>query len=363
MRCGGVAAAGPPGTALTVTPEERLGPGTVKAMSADFTAAGTLELIGLQRSFGETAALDGLTFSVPAGRVFGFLGPNGAGKTTAMRAIVGVIALDAGRVLWRGAPVDAAARRTFGYMPEERGLYPGMVVLEQLAYLGRLYGLEAAEAHASALRWTERLGVAEKRRDKLETLSQGNQQRVQLAAALVHDPQLLILDEPFAGLDPVGVDDMSAVLAERAAAGGNVLFSSHQLDLVQDICEAVAIIHRGRLVVEGRLADLRRGGEPRLAVRVAGDAAGSWAAPLAPAARIVAVAEGTVRLALAPGADAQTVLDAARAAGPVEHFAFEQRSLSDVFRAAVGADVAEVDRAAHDERAAAGAAGERGARP
>ena len=227
-----------------------------------------------------------------------------------MRAVVGVIAPDAGEVRWRGAPVDAAARRTFGYMPEERGLYPGMIVLEQLVYLGRLYGMTAAEARSSALEWTERLGIADKRDLKIETLSQGNQQRVQLAAALVHGPELLVLDEPFSGLDPVGVDDMSAVLAERAAAGATVLFSSHQLDLVQDICEAVAIIHRGRLVAQGRLADLRRGGEPRLAVRVAGDPEGRWAAGLAPAARVTGVTSGTVSLALAPGADAQQVLDA-----------------------------------------------------
>jgi ABC-2 type transport system ATP-binding protein len=327
-------------------------------MDADVSANGSLQLVELRRSFGDIAALDGLTFSVPAGQVFGFLGPNGAGKTTAMRAVVGVIAPDAGEVRWRGAPVDAAARRTFGYMPEERGLYPGMVVLEQLVYLGRLYGLTAAEARSSALDWTQRLGIAEKRDLKIETLSQGNQQRVQLAAALVHEPELLILDEPFSGLDPVGVDDMSAVLAERAAAGATVLFSSHQLDLVQDICEAVAIIHRGRLVAQGRLASLRRGGEPRLVVRVAGDPEGHWAAGLA-AARVTGVTSGTVSLALSPGADAQQVLDQARSAGPVEHFAFEDRRLSEVFREAVGADVGEVDRAAREERAAGDAGGAR----
>ena len=332
-------------------------------MERDGDTSRSLELIELRRSFDDRAALDGLSFVVPAGQVFGFLGPNGAGKTTAMRAVVGVIALDGGRVQWRGAPVDAGARREFGYMPEERGLYPGMVVLEQLEYLGRLYGLGAAEAHDSALRWTERLGVADKRDDKLETLSQGNQQRVQLAAALVHEPELLILDEPFSGLDPVGVDDMSAVLAERAAAGATVLFSSHQLDLVQDICEAVAIIHRGRLVAEGRLSDLRRGGEPRLAVRVAGDPDGIWAAGLAPAATVTDVVSGTVRLVLAPGADSQVVLDAARAAGQVEHFAFEDRRLSEVFREAVGADLADVDKAARDERKAADTMGKRSARP
>ncbi|MGZ4198922.1 MAG: ABC transporter ATP-binding protein, partial [Thermoleophilia bacterium] len=243
----------------------------------------------------------------------------------------------------------------FGYMPEERGLYPGMIVLEQLEYLGRLYGMSSADARDSARRWTDRLGVADKQSLKIETLSQGNQQRVQLAAALVHEPELLILDEPFAGLDPVGVDDMSEVLAERAAAGATVLFSSHQLDLVQDLCEAVAIIHRGRLVAKGGLAELRSAGEPHLAVRVAGDPQGGWAEGLSAAtATVVGLTAGNVLLALSPGADAQHVLDAARAAGAVEHFAFEQRRLSDVFREAVGSDLKDVDREARARTAAAG---------
>ncbi len=316
-------------------------------------ADGTLQLVDLRRSFGDVVALDGLSFTVPPGQVLGFLGPNGAGKTTAMRAVVGVVALDGGDVRWRGAPVDARARRAFGYMPEERGLYPGMIVLEQLEYLGRLYGMGAADARESANRWTARLDVADKRSARIETLSHGNQQRVQLAAALVHEPDLLVLDEPFAGLDPVGVDDMSAILTERAAAGATVLFSSHQLDLVQDVCSAVAIIHRGRLVAEGDLAALRRGGEPLLAVRVAGDPEGRWAEPLTGSATVVGLSAGTATLALSPGTDPQAVLDAARAAGPVEHFAFEQRRLSDVFREAVGSDPEEVDTAARARAAAA----------
>jgi ABC-2 type transport system ATP-binding protein len=307
------------------------------------TADGALQLFDLQRRYGDVIALDGLTFTVPPGEVFGFLGPNGAGKTTAMRAIVGVVALDGGEVRWHGAPVDVRARRAFGYMPEERGLYPGMIVLEQLEYLGRLHGMSAAGALDSARRWAARLGIADKEAAKIETLSQGNQQRVQLAAALVHEPELLILDEPFAGLDPVGVDAMSEVLAERAAEGATVFFSSHQLDLVQDLCKAVAIIHRGRLVAEGDIEDLRRGGQPRLAVSVAGDTLGLWTQGLAGTAEVVGARPGTVLLALAPGADAQVVLDAARAAGPVEHFAFERRRLSDVFRDVVGARPEEVD--------------------
>ena len=167
-----------------------------------------LEFDGLSRRYGPVVALDGLSFTVPPGQVFGFLGPNGAGKTTAMRAVFGLVALDAGVVRWNGAPVTADDRRRFGYMPEERGLYPGMVVVEQIEYLARLHGVPPASP-AAAEHWLERLGVADRATSKVEALSLGNQQRVQLAAALVHEPELLVLDEPLSGLDPVGIDAIS----------------------------------------------------------------------------------------------------------------------------------------------------------
>ncbi|MGH3165840.1 MAG: ABC transporter ATP-binding protein, partial [Trebonia sp.] len=208
-----------------------------------------LEIDDLRRRYGTVTALDGLTFGVPAGQVFGFLGPNGAGKTTTMRAIFGVTALDAGEIRWRGRPVDEAARRTFGYMPEERGLYPAMPLFDQIEYFARLHGMDGPAAEKAARHWIDRLGLSGRGQTRIDALSHGNQQRAQLAVALVHDPDLLVLDEPFSGLDPGGIDDMSAILAERAADGVTVLFSSHQLDLVEDICEAVAIIYQGRLVV------------------------------------------------------------------------------------------------------------------
>jgi ABC-2 type transport system ATP-binding protein len=191
--------------------------------------------------------------------MFGFVGPNGAGKTTAMRIILGVLSADRGEVRWRGAPVDAAMRRRFGYMPEERGLYPKMRVRTQLIYLAALHGLAAPGAAAD--RWIERLGIAERADDRVEQLSLGNQQRVQLAAALVHEPELLVLDEPFSGLDPVGVDVLSGVLKEYAATGVPVVFSSHQLELVERLCEAVAIIKDGRLVASGTVEELRGPGK------------------------------------------------------------------------------------------------------
>src|SRR5712664_3534541 len=300
-----------------------------------------LEIDGLRRRYGTVTALDGLTFGVPAGQVCGFLGPNGAGKTTAMRAIFGVVALDAGEIRWRGRPADAAARRTFGYMPEERGLYPTMALFAQVEYFARLHGMDGPAAAKAAWHWIDRLGLSGRGRDRIDALSHGNQQRAQLAVALVHDPELLVLDEPFSGLDPGGIDDMSSILKERAAAGVTVLFSSHQLDLVEDICEAVAIIHHGRLVVSGPVAELRRGDRPRLAVRVAGDTAATWAAGIGASGGTVDAVrtDGTAEISLTNAADSQAILDLARAAGPVEHFAYEDRSLSEVFRHATGASV------------------------
>ena len=308
-------------------------------------AALELEIDGLRRTYGTVTALDGLTFDVPAAQVFGFLGPNGAGKTTTMRAVFGVTALDAGEIRWRGRPVDAAARRTFGYMPEERGLYPAMELADQVEYFARLHGMDGPAATRAASHWIGRLGLSGREKTRVDALSHGNQQRAQLAVALVHDPELLVLDEPFSGLDPGGIDDMSSILAERAAAGVTVLFSSHQLDLVEDICEAVAIIHRGRLVVSGAVADLRRGDRPRLAVRVTGDRVANWSAGLSASTGAVDAVrpDGTAEISLTSAADSQVILDLARAAGPVEHFAYEDRRLSEVFRQVTGASVGQAE--------------------
>jgi ABC-2 type transport system ATP-binding protein len=297
---------------------------------------GVLELKGLTRRYGDLVALDDLSFTVAEGQMFGFVGPNGAGKTTAMRIVLGVLEPDRGEVRWRGRPVDIETRRRFGYMPEERGLYPKMRVRDQLEYFARLHGLAPGAAAEAAGYWIERLGVAERAGDRVEQLSLGNQQRVQLAAALVHDPEVLVLDEPFSGLDPVGVDVLAGVLAERAANGIPVIFSSHQLELVERLCEAVAIINKGRLVAAGPVAELRAGrGDRRYQVEVAG-ATPDWASRL-PGATVVGKANGRVVLEVADDGDEQRVLDAARAAGRVTHFSAVQPSLADLFRQAVQA--------------------------
>ena len=295
--------------------------------------ANALEVNGLTRRFGTLTALDGLTFGVAAGQVSGFLGPNGAGKTTTMRAVFGLTELDAGTVLWNGVEVDEAQRRRFGYMPEERGLYPSMRIREQLEYLGALHGLSAAAASSATTTWLERLGLAERAQSTLESLSHGNQQRVQLAAALLHAPDLLVLDEPLAGLDPAGIDAISVVLAEQAARGGCVLISSHQLDQVEDLCESVVIIDHGRLVVSGRVDELAAGGQRRLVVRVEGDRDAVWAGRL-PKVTVSEVDRGAARLVLDESVDSDDVLRAAMAAGRVTEFAFARRRLSEVFREA-----------------------------
>ena len=217
-----------------------------------------LELIDLRRTYGPTVALDGLSFTVQPGQMMGFVGPNGAGKTTAMRIVLGVLEPNSGEVLWNGQPVDRAARRRFGYMPEERGLYPKMKVRDQLVYLARLHGVSIQDAQLSANALIGRLGIEERADDRVEALSLGNQQRVQLAAALVHEPDVLVLDEPFSGLDPVGVDVLAEVLQGEAARGVPVVFSSHQLELVERLCDEYVLIDEGRSVASGRVGDLDR---------------------------------------------------------------------------------------------------------
>lgn len=216
-----------------------------------------LSITNLSKRYDDVVALDQCSFEVEPGRMLGFLGRNGAGKTTTMRAIFGLVEPDAGTITWRGRPVTPGDRLGFGYMPEERGLYPKMGVADQLVYLGRLHGMSAADARAATARWLDELELGDRTESKLQELSQGNQQRVQLAAALLHSPEVLVLDEPFNGLDPISAQTMARVLRERAAAGAAVVFSSHQLEVVEDLCEDVAIIHDGRIRLTGHVDDLK----------------------------------------------------------------------------------------------------------
>ena len=289
-----------------------------------------LEIRGLSKRYGETIAVQDLGFDVHAGELFGFVGRNGAGKTTTMRIVLGVLAPDAGEVRWDGRLLDFAARRRIGYMPEERGLYPKMRLAEQLAYLGELHGMTGVEARVSALRWLDRFGLKDRADDDLQALSLGNQQRVQLAAALVFGPDVLVLDEPFTGLDPVAVDVMADVLRERADAGVPVIFSSHELELVERVCDRVGIIERGRMVAFGTVAELRAGGQERRWIDVPG-APRDWEAGV-PGVRLVQT-DGTRRLfELGPGVDDQALLQAGLKTGPVREFERVEPTLGEIFR-------------------------------
>lgn len=234
----------------------------------------------LHKRFGKVSAADGISLGVARGAMVGFLGPNGAGKTTTMRAIVGMVAPDSGSITWNGAPMTHAAIQRVGYMPQERGLYPKMKVRAQLIYLSRLAGLDADTAGRRADEWLERLDLSDRADSAVSDLSGGNQSRVQLAAALVHEPDLLILDEPFAGLDPVATVNLRSIIGEQAERGTAVLFSSHQLELVSKLCEQVVIVNRGRTLADGRIDDLRNA-SPRRRLRIGWDhRPAGWAPPM-----------------------------------------------------------------------------------
>jgi ABC-2 type transport system ATP-binding protein len=298
-----------------------------------------LEVLHLSKRYGSVVALNDATFAAQPGRLVGFLGPNGAGKTTAMRCIFGLAVPDDGETRWKGRPIDQAARLGFGYMPEQRGLYPRMKVGDQLSYFAQHHGMPARAAKAAAQQWLERMGLADRVNSKLEELSHGNQQRVQLAVALVHDPELLVLDEPFSGLDPIGIRTMTEVLRERAAAGVGVMFSSHQLDLVESICEDVVIIARGSIVAAGPIDELKRSsGRRHLEVEVEGGD-GTWIDGLGDAV-VLDHRGGRVKLLVEDTIDLRQVLDRAARAGTIRRFTFEPPALSELFMEAVEPEAA-----------------------
>jgi ABC-2 type transport system ATP-binding protein len=291
-----------------------------------------LEIRDLAKRYGDVVALDGASFRVAPGRIVGFLGPNGAGKTTTMRTIFGLVRPDRGEVRWQGRPVGAKERARFGYMPEERGLYPKMRVGEQLTYFAELSGMNAAAAKEATAGWLDRLGLGDRSGARLEELSHGNQQRVQLAAALVHDPQLAVLDEPFSGLDPLGVESMAELLGQIAATGVAVLFSSHQLDLVEDVCQDVVIIDQGQIVLAGVVEDLRAASAYRsLDIRVDGE---PWV-PVLSGGTVTSKEDGRVRVLVGASVDLEEILASARRVGDVTAFSFEPPSLADLFLEAV----------------------------
>lgn len=296
--------------------------------------AAMLEIVDLYKTYGDVVALDGCTFEVQPGRMLGFLGPNGAGKTTAMRSVFGLVRPEAGEVRWKGEPVGHETRMRFGYMPEQRGLYPKMKAHDQLTYMGRIHGMTTADARASADRWLDLLGLGDRHASPTETLSHGNQQRVQLAAALVHDPDLMMLDEPLSGLDPIGVDTMAEVLRGQAEAGKAVVFSSHQLDLVEDLCDDVAIIHHGGIVASGNVAQLKNAA-PIRHLELEMDGPAELVLESLDGIRSAEVVEGRHVMIVDADTDVRQVLADAERGGVVRHFVYTTPSLTDLFREAV----------------------------
>lgn len=283
----------------------------------------------LDKSYGDHQVLHNMTFHVNPGEIYGFVGSNGAGKTTTMRIALGVLTQDSGEVRIGNQKINDDLRRNIGYMPEERGLYAKEPIADQLQFFGRLHGLDKAKAKKNTDDLLEQLDLSERAKDKLEELSLGNQQRVQLAASLIHDPTLLILDEPFSGLDPIAVNVMSKLLTARAAAGVPILFSSHQLDLVQRLCDRVGIIAKGRMKAEGTVEELRTRGPILFDIHTA---ARDW---YPRGTRLVSESsKGVVLEAEGVGLD-QDILTAALAHGPVHSFTRRVPHLSELFQEVV----------------------------
>jgi ABC-2 type transport system ATP-binding protein len=315
--------------------------------SDDATAGQEIDMLrldGIHRTFGDRLVLDDVGFEVQRGKLTGFVGGNGAGKTTTMRIVLGVLTPDSGTVTFDGRPLDDDRRRAFGYMPEERGLYPKMHVLDQIAYLARLHGYDRRTATERARELLEKLGLGERLSDPVDDLSLGNQQRAQIAAALVHDPEVLVLDEPFSGLDPMAVDLVLGVLQEHAARGVPVLFSSHQLDVVERLCDDVVVIAGGKIRAAGEKEALRaQYAEPRDEISSGGDM--GWLRT-EPGVRVVEF-DGGYALFDADEATAQRVLRAALDAAPVTQFAPVRPRLAEIFRDIV------TDEERHDDEPAA----------
>lgn len=297
----------------------------------------TLVIDKVSKRFGEHRVLDEISFEVNPGELYGFCGANGAGKTTAMRVIMGILRADSGEVRWNDRPVNADTRRSFGYMPEERGLYPKMRPIDQLVYLAELSGIPARTARGKAEQWCARLDVSMRPKDTLEKLSLGNQQKIQLIAALIHEPALLVLDEPFSGLDPMAVDALSRALAEFGKRGVPVLFSSHQLDLVERLCDRVGILREGRLIAQGTVAELRADNQRNLITIGVSDAAAGWQDSI-PGARALHERDGLHTFLLTdPHRDPTEILDAARTLGRVTHFSRPIPTLAEIFTEVVAA--------------------------
>jgi ABC-2 type transport system ATP-binding protein len=307
----------------------------------------SLVIDGLRKRFDEVVALDGVGFTVEAGQVVGFLGPNGAGKTTTMRIVLDILRADEGTVTWNGRPAADVPKRTWGYLPEDRGLYPRMKVLDQLVFFGSIHGLGRVDAASRARHWLARFRISEHADHRAEQLSKGNQQKVQFIAGILHNPDVLLMDEPFSGLDPINAALLKDAFLELREQGKAIVFSTHQMDQVEELCDAVAIIDRGRLIVSGRTGDVRRqAGRRVVRLGVADDPEMAWLDAM-PNLRVTRTGLDYQKLEIPDGGDPRAILRAALDRGAeVTRFEVADPSIEDIFIERVGAVVAEDRRLA-----------------
>ena len=292
----------------------------------------------VSKRFGDVVALDGASFTVQTGRIFGLLGANGAGKTTCMRIVLDILRADSGSITWQGRPNTELPRRTWGYLPEERGLYPKMRVGEQLRFLASLYGVGDAAARAEIDEWLERFRIPDYRDRRVEELSKGNQQKIQFIAAILHDPEVMIMDEPFSGLDPINVRLLKEAFLAMRERGKTLIFSTHQMETVEELCEAIAIVDRGRVVVHGSVRDVKRAMGRRV-VRLATDGDDNFVAGLEGLGGVTVSARRAdfVELQLTSDVDPETILRTALDRGErVTRFEIAEPSLEEVFFEHVG---------------------------
>jgi ABC-2 type transport system ATP-binding protein len=297
-----------------------------------------LQIDRVTKRFGATVALDGLTFDVAPGEVFGFLGANGAGKTTTMRICLGIIKPDHGEIRWNGRPVGEVPRGTWGYLPEERGLYPRMGVLDQLVYFATLYGETPGRARREAVAWLSRFQIRDYAERRAEELSKGNQQKVQFIAAILHRPEVLLMDEPFTGLDPINLVLLREAFMELRDQGHTLIFSTHQMEAAEAMCESIAIVDRGRLVAGGVLRDLKRASGRRwIRISLEGPTpAPGWLSELRGVDAIRRNATGA-ELELLPGSEpAATLTDVLARGEAVSRFEVVEPSLEALFIELVG---------------------------
>ncbi|HJX82967.1 MAG TPA: ATP-binding cassette domain-containing protein [Candidatus Angelobacter sp.] len=294
----------------------------------------TIELNKVRKTYDQFVAVDDLSFSIEQGAVFGLLGPNGAGKTSSIRMMIGITAPDAGSINVFGQPFERKALHRIGYLPEERGLYKKMKILDQLIFLGELHGLSVAVARQKAISWSERLEISEWLPKKVEELSKGMQQKIQFVATLLHDPEFIIMDEPFGGLDPVNATLLKDVLLDLKKQGKTILFSTHRMDQVEKLCDAICLINHGKAVLNGNLKEIKAGyGKNNVQIEYEGDAGF-----LQQTALITSFNDygNYVEAKLAPGADPQQLLRLVVERARVTRFELMEPSLEEIFTEVVG---------------------------